>query len=91
MIETVSAIVKGATRAPERLEHFSKHPAREPQSCIAFSQGWPSGQQSTGTLVSDMMGAPLAWAKPPARGSIANAMATKETKILRKMLMGLPS
>ena len=81
--------MKGATRAPDRLEHFIKHPAREPQSGIVFSQGWLSGQQFTGSLVNDIRGTPSAWAKPPARGSMATAIATKETKIVRKMLMGL--
>ena len=89
MDETGSAIAKGATTAPDRPEHLSKHPAKEPQSCIVFSQGWPSGQQSADAALSDTLVAALALAKPPARGSMATAIATKETRIVRKMLMGL--
>lgn len=87
MAETVSAIVKGAMTAPDTPAHLSMHPAKEPQSCMGFSQGWPSGQQSAGAAPSDTPVAALARPKPPARGSMATAKATKETRIVRKMLM----
>ena len=87
MAETVSAFAKGAKTAPDMPEHLSMHPAMEPQSCIVFSHGWPLGQQSAGGALSDIPVAALASTKPPARGSMATARATKETRIARKLLM----
>ena len=87
MAETVSAIAKGAKTTPDTPAHLSMQPAMEPQSCMVFSQGWPSGQQSAGAALSATSVAALAWTKPPARGSMATAKTTKETRIVRKMLM----
>lgn len=77
----------GPTTAAEKLKHFSAQPAKEPQSLAPFfSQGLPCAQQSGCAAVIAIPG-DLATTISPATGSIATDIATRATKMVRKVLM----
>jgi hypothetical protein len=73
--------------ADDRLKHFSAQPATDPQSlCPFLSQGLLCAQQSGCAAVIDTAGS-LAAVVPPGTGSIATDIATRATKMARKVLM----
>jgi hypothetical protein len=77
----------GTAKATETLKHFSAQPAKEPQSLVLFCwQGCPCAQQSDCIAVKATSGA-LATTMPPATGSMATDIATRTTKMVRKVLM----
>jgi hypothetical protein len=76
------AVVKTAV---DTLKHFSAQPAMDPQ-LLDLSQGWPCAQQSGCAAVIDVA-ASLAAVIPPGAGSIATDIATRVTKMARKVHM----
>lgn len=77
--------------AVDRLKHFSAQPATEPQSLGPFLQGLLCAQQSGGAAIIDAA-ATLVVSIPPGSGSMATDIATRATKMARKVFMpGLSS